>query len=109
RINGALKYGLEFGLDAYRQIDKYCEEKKILWFVSAWDESSVDFIEQFNPPCYKIASASLTDDGLMKHHHDTGRPIILSTGMSPIPQIDHAVEILGTKNLIILHATSTYP
>lgn len=109
RTNGDLKYGLEFGLDAYRQIDAYCTDKSILWFVSAWDEASVDFSEKFNPPCYKIASASLTDDGLLKHHRDTGRPIILSTGMSTIAQIDHAVEILGTRNLIILHATSTYP
>ncbi|WP_300302018.1 N-acetylneuraminate synthase family protein [Ferrovibrio sp.] len=109
RTNGDLKYGLEFGLDAYKEVDSYCRSKNILWFVSAWDEASVDFTEAFNPPCYKIASASLTDDGLLKRHRDTGRPIILSTGMSSLAQIDHAVEILGTKGLIILHATSTYP
>lgn len=107
--NGDLKRGLEFGEKEYREIDSYCKEKGILWFVSCWDEGSVDFMEKFNPPCYKIASASLTDDNLLKHHRKTGRPIIISTGMSTIEQIDHAVEILGSEDLIILHCTSTYP
>jgi N-acetylneuraminate synthase len=66
-------------------------------------------MEKFDPPCYKIASASLTDDNLLRHHRRYGRPIILSTGMSTIEQIDHAVEILGTKDLILMHCTSTYP
>ena len=66
-------------------------------------------MERFNPVCYKIASASLTDDNLLKHHRKYGRPIILSTGMSSIEQIDHAVEVLGTEDLILLHCTSTYP
>lgn len=80
-----------------------------MWYASCWDERSVDFIIQFDPPCFKIASASLTDDGLLKYHRQYNRPIILSTGMSTIEQIDHAVEILGTKDLILLHCTSTYP
>lgn len=107
--NGDLKRGLEFGEKQYREIDSYCKEKGILWFVSCWDEGSVDFMERFNPPCYKIASASLTDDNLLKHHRKYGRPMIISTGMSTIEQIDHAVEILGPDNLVILHCTSTYP
>jgi N-acetylneuraminate synthase len=107
--NGDLKRGLEFGLDEYSEIDKYCKEKGIAWIASCWDEASVDFIEQFNPPCYKIGSASLTDDGLLRHHKKYGRPIILSTGMSTTEQIDHAVDVLGQENLIILHCTSTYP
>lgn len=107
--NGDLKRGLEFGLDEYRSIDEYCTSHNIMWFASCWDEASVDFIEQFNPPCYKIASASLTDDNLLRHNRTTGKPIILSTGMSTIEQIDHAVEVLGTEDLIILHCTSTYP
>ena len=65
--NGDLKRGLEFGYDEYKEIDEYCKEKNILWFASCWDEKSVDFIEQFNVPCYKIASASLTDDNLLKY------------------------------------------
>jgi len=107
--NGDLKRGLEFGYEQYRAIDGFCSQQGILWFASCWDEASVDFIEQFDPPCYKIASASLTDDNLLRHHRRYGRPIILSTGMSTVEQIDHAVEVLGTENLIILHCTSTYP
>jgi N-acetylneuraminate synthase len=107
--NGDLKRGLEFGRDAYQEIDAYCRQHKIPWFASCWDEGSVDFLEAFHPPAYKIASASLTDDNLLRHHRKTGRPIILSTGMSTIEQIDHAVEVLGTKDLVILHCTSTYP
>jgi N-acetylneuraminate synthase len=76
---------------------------------SCWDEQSVDFIEQFNVPCYKIASASLTDDGLLRHTRSKGRPILLSTGMSTLEQIDHAVDVLGKEDLVILHTTSTYP
>ena len=68
-----------------------------------------DFIEQFDPPCYKIASASLTDDDLLRHHRRYGRPIILSTGMSTLEEIDHAVEVLGREDLLLLHCTSTYP
>jgi N-acetylneuraminate synthase len=107
--NGDLKRGLEFGEKEYREIAAYCKEKGILWFVSCWDEGSVDFIEAFDPPCYKIASASLTDDNLLKHHRATGKPIIASTGMSTLEQIDHAVEVLGKDNLILMHTTSTYP
>jgi N-acetylneuraminate synthase len=107
--NGDLKRGLEFGLEQYTEIDKYCKEKGIHWMASCWDEESVDFIEQFNPPAYKIASASLTDDDLLRHHRKYGRPIILSTGMSSMEEIEHAVEVLGLDNLIICHSTSTYP
>src|SRR3989339_610283 len=107
--NGDLKRGLEFGQKEYEEINKYCKEKGILWFASCWDESSVDFINNFNPPCYKIASASLTDDGLLRYHRKTGKPIILSTGMSDLPMINHAVEVLGGGELVIAHCTSTYP
>jgi len=107
--NGDLKRALEFGLAEYREIDAYCRERGILWFASCWDEGAVDFIEQFDPPAYKIASPCLTDDGLLRHTRATGKPIILSTGMSTLEQIDHAVAVLGERDLIILHCTSTYP
>jgi N-acetylneuraminate synthase len=107
--NGDLKRGLEFGADQYAEIDRYCAGKNIMWFASCWDEASVDLIEQFKPPCYKIASASLTDDNLLRHHRKTGRPLIISTGMSTLEQIDHSVEVLGRHHLILLHTTSTYP
>lgn len=107
--NGDLKYGLEFEYEEYAEIDAYCKEKGIMWYVSCWDEGSVDFIEQFATPAYKIASASLTDDNLLRHHRKYGRPMIISTGMSTLEQVDHAVEVLGKEDLIILHTTSTYP
>lgn len=107
--NGDLKRGLEFGYEEYSEIDKYCKEKGIDWFASCWDEGSVDFMEQFNPVCYKIASASLIDDKLLRYHRKYDRPIMLSTGMSDINLIKHAVDILGKKDLVILHCTSTYP
>jgi N-acetylneuraminate synthase len=107
--NRDLKVGLEFDKDDYLEIDAFCRENVIPWCASCWDEKSVDFISQFNVPCFKIASASLTDDELLKHTRAKKRPIILSTGMSTYEQIDHAVSILGKEDLILLHSTSTYP
>ena len=107
--NGDLKRGLEFGYKEYSVIDKYCKSLSMLWFASCWDRQSVDFIEQFNPPCHKISSACLTDDDLITYIKSKGRPILLATGMSTQEQIDHAVKILGEDNLVIMHCTSTYP
>lgn len=107
--NGDLKRSLEFGLKEYKEIDSYCRQKGIAWFASCWDEKSVDFISQFDPPCYKIASACITDDNLLRYHKKKNKPLILSTGMSDMPIIEHAVEVLGQDNLIIMHCTSTYP
>ncbi len=107
--NGDLKRGLEFGRDQYREIAAYCQAIKMPWFASCWDQASVDFIAGFDVPCYKIASASLTDDALLRHTRAVGKPIILSTGMSSVAEIDHAVEVLGRDDLILLHTVSTYP
>lgn len=107
--NGDLKYGLEFEQEEYEEINAFCKSIKMTWFASPWDEGSVDFLEQFHVPVHKIASASLTDDNLLRHIRKTGKPIILSTGMSTYDEIDHAVGILGKENLILMHATSTYP
>jgi N-acetylneuraminate synthase len=107
--NGDLKRGLEFGRDAYKEIDAYCRAKGIHWYCSPWDEGSVDFLDEFNPICYKIASASLTDDGLLKHIAKRGKPVILSTGMSTIEEVDKAVSILAGTDLVLLHTASTYP
>lgn len=107
--NGDLKRGLEFDEAAYRAIAEACAKHGLDWFASCWDEASVDFLERFEPPAYKIASASLTDDNLLRHHRKYGRPMIVSTGMSTLEQVDHAVEVLGRDNLVLLHTTSTYP
>src|SRR4051795_11236174 len=107
--NGHLKRGLELGQGEYEQIDQYCRDKAIAWTASCWDETSVDFIDRFDPPFFKIASASLTDDELLRHTRAKGKPIVLSTGMSTLEQVDHAVEVLGSDDLVLLHTCSTYP
>lgn len=107
--NGELKRALEFGQAEYEEIDAYCRAKSMPWTASGWDEASVDFIDQFDPPFYKIASASLTDDSLLRHTRAKGKPIVLSTGGSSLEQIDHAVEVLGRDDLILLHCCSAYP
>jgi N-acetylneuraminate synthase len=107
--NRDLKEALEFDFEDYVEIDRYCREVKMPWFASCWDEASVDLINRFDVPCFKIASASLTDDNLLRHTRAKGKPIILSTGMSTMEQIDHAVEVLGREDLVLLHACSTYP
>lgn len=109
KTNGDLKRGLEFGEREYKAIDKYCKEKGIIWFASCWDEGAVDFMKQFNPPVYKIASASLTDHGLLKHTRSKNRPIFLSTGMSDLAMIKKALDVLGKKDLVLMHSVSTYP
>jgi N-acetylneuraminate synthase len=109
--NRELKEHLEFDWVDYRFIDATCREAGIPWLASCWDEQSVDFIQQFDPPAYKIASASLTDTSLLRHTASTGKPIILSTGMSRLEQIDQAVGLLEAAGnpLILLHCVSTYP
>src|SRR5882672_9858408 len=108
-MNDDLKRGLEFGHDQYAAIDRHCRDRGIAWFASCWDRLSIDFVEAFDPPCYKIASACLVDDDLLLHHRQKGRPILLSTGMSSVEQIDHAVDVLGDGELMLLHCTSAYP
>jgi N-acetylneuraminate synthase len=103
------RHKVELSESDYAEIDRHSKERNVAWFASCWDEPSVDFIEQFNPPCYKVASASLTDDDLLRRYRQTRQPMIVSTGMSTVEQIDHAVNLLGRDELILLHATSTYP
>ncbi|HTX78215.1 MAG TPA: N-acetylneuraminate synthase family protein [Longilinea sp.] len=103
------RYKVEFGKAEYDEIDKYCKQVGITWFASVWDEPSVDFMEAYNPACYKVPSASLTDHELLKKLRSTGRPVVLSTGMSTLEQIRAAVGLLGMEDLGIMHATSTYP
>ena len=99
---------VEFNEVEYREIDLYCKEKGIMWFASCWDEPSVDFLEQFSPVCHKVCSASLTNDNLLRRLNSTGCPLILSTGMSTMEEIRHAVSLLDHDRLLIAHCTSSY-
>ncbi|GLX01145.1 N-acetylneuraminate synthase family protein [Microtetraspora sp. NBRC 16547] len=103
------KIRTEFGRDEYTEIAKYCAERGIEWFASPWDVPSVEFLEEMDVVTHKVASASVTDHEMLRALAATGKPIILSTGMSTIEEIDRAVEILGTSRLVLMHATSTYP
>ncbi|NTV92039.1 MAG: N-acetylneuraminate synthase [Chlorobiaceae bacterium] len=103
------RYKVEFGYEEYREIDRCCRENGIMWFASCWDEEAVDFMEQFDPPCYKAASASLTDSALLAKVRGTDRPLILSTGMSTMEEITDAVKRCGSRNLLLAHTNSTYP
>ena len=103
------RHKVEFTAEQYHEIDDFCKERNIPWMVSVWDESAVDFMENFDTPAYKIPSASLTDHKLLKHARKTGKPMIISTGMSTMDQIQKAVKIIGEENLVIMHCTSTYP
>jgi N-acetylneuraminate synthase len=107
--NGDLKRALEFGIKDYEEIDAYCRTLDIPWLVSCWDEQSLEVMRPFALPCFKIASASLTDDSLLEKTRELGKPIILSTGMSTLEEMDHAVSVLGKRDLILLHACSAYP
>jgi N-acetylneuraminate synthase len=103
------RYKVEFDESQYREIDQYCKELGIDWFASPWDEQAVDFLESFNPVTYKIPSASLTDHNLLRYLRNTGRPLILSTGMSTQEQITETLGVIGLDNLVLMHATSAYP
>jgi N-acetylneuraminate synthase len=103
------KRKIELSALDYAAIDRHCRDRGILWFASCWDEPSVDFIERFEPPCYKAASASLTDTELLVAMKRTGRPLIISTGMSTLAEIDAGVAAVGQERLCVAHSTSAYP
>lgn len=103
------RHKVEFDENQYKEIDDYCRDKGIDWFASPWDVEAAKFLEQFNPVCYKVASASLTDDELLNQMKKTGIPLMISTGMSTMEQVEEAVKLTGTDNLMLAQSTSTYP
>lgn len=107
--NGDQKYALEFSPPEYAEIDAYCQARGLLWTASPWDAQSVRFLERFDVPFYKVASASLTNDFLLQRISATGKPVVLSTGGSTMAMIRHAVEQLDRSRLVILHCTAAYP
>ena len=107
--NGDLKFALEFGLKEFDALDLHCASRGIRWFASAWDGLSAHFVNGFDVPCHKIASACLTHDDLLRRVRSNRKPVILSTGGSTMEQVRHAIEVLGTKDLVLLHCVATYP
>lgn len=103
------RHKVEFSREEYAEIDRYCIEKGIQWFASPWDIEAVNFLEDFNPVVYKLASASITDNDLLHKVKSTGKPVMISTGMSTIEQVENAVELVGRENLLLAQSTSTYP
>jgi len=104
------RHRVELDREQYIEIGDHATLRGLTWFASPWDEPSVAFLEELNVAAYKVASASVTDLALLRAIAATGRPVILSTGMSTLEQIDAAVAALDAADrLIVLHATSTYP
>ena len=103
------RYKVEFGRDEFDEIDAYCKSLGIDWLASSWDLESLAFIDAYNPPAHKIPSALLTDHELLRAVKETGKPAILSTGMSTMEEIQAAVDVLGLDKLLICHTTSSYP
>ncbi len=100
---------VEFDRAAYTEIDRHCRDRGIQWTASCWDHEALAFLETFNPPFHKVPSACLTHHDLLRRMRETGRPVVLSTGMSTMEEIRRAVSALDTDRLVLCHATSTYP
>jgi N-acetylneuraminate synthase len=106
-----LKYKkkMEFGEKEFTEINNYCKEKDIVWFASVWDLPSIDFLEKFDVPCYKIPSAHLTNRELLLKLKSLKKPLLISTGMSTETEIKEALKILDSAELVVLHCNSSYP
>ncbi|GAB3604370.1 N-acetylneuraminate synthase family protein [Microbacterium aureliae] len=103
------RHRVEFDRDQYIEVGDHALLRGLEWFASPWDVPSVAFLEDLQVVAHKVASASLTDVELLEALRDTGKPLIVSTGMSTVEQIDRALQVLGTDRVVLLHATSTYP
>ena len=112
--NRQQKEGLEFGLNEYLEIDDYCEEKGIIWYASPWDIESADFLDSFDIPVWKVASACVTDIELLRYMAESNKPVIISTGMSTLKEVESAVFVFETagykpEDIALLSCVSTYP
>lgn len=107
----AQKEGLEFGWEEFCKIDIFCKEIGIEWLASAWDMKSQEFLRGFNCKYNKVASAMLTNMPLLNMIADEGKKTFISTGMSTIEEIDHAVAVFRKKECLfeLMHCNSTYP
>jgi N-acetylneuraminate synthase len=105
------KHRIEFGEQEFDTIDKYCREKPVDWTASVWDTDSLEFLMSYDVPFLKIPSALITEKDLVLETARSDKPIIISTGMSTLQEIDNAVEIVlaHNDNLVIMHTNSSYP
>jgi N-acetylneuraminate synthase len=106
------RYRVEFEKGQYDYIDRYCREKPIAWTASIWDLKSLEFLLQYDIPFIKIPSAKLTESEFLVESGKSGKPVVLSTGMSKVEEIDAAVEILekyAKSNYVLMHTNSSYP
>ncbi len=106
------RYKVEFEKEHYDYIDRYCKEKPIAWTASVWDLKSLEFIMGYDVPFIKIPSAKLTEHACLIEASKTGKPIVLSTGMSTVPEIDTAVDLLEKHaggGYVLMHTNSVYP
>ena len=103
------RYRVEFDENQYSLLAEFASSLGLDLFASPWDVDSVDFLEKMKHSVIKVASASITDIELLKKISSKKIPVIMSTGMSTMQEIEKAVETLGTDNLLIAHSTSAYP
>ena len=105
------KIGLEFDKVNYEEIDRYCKEKNIEWFASAWDLNSQHFLQQFNCKYNKVASAMIVYEDLLRMIAKEGKHTFISTGMTTYEDIENAVNIFRSENcpFELMHTVSTYP
>jgi sialic acid synthase SpsE len=102
---------VELTKNGYMEIIDYCKKKKITFLCTPWDMPSVDFLEELDIVAYKISSGDMTNFPLIKYVSKTRKPMIISTGMSKIEEIEKMVSFVKEQNIpfVILHANSTYP
>ena len=111
RTYGEHRDALELSKEDYKELKKYCDEKRILFSASPWDHESADLLEELNVPCYKIGSPDMTNLPLIEHVAKKGKPVIISTGMATMAEVEESINHLKkfTDQIVILHCTSTYP
>jgi len=105
------KYQVEFDKSEYNYINQYCGEKPIDWSASVWDLDSLNFLLQYDLPFIKIPSAMITNHELVEESAKTGLPIIASSGMSTLKEVDDVVNLIlkYTDNFVLMHTNSSYP
>lgn len=109
RTQFAQKLAMEFSEEDYLEISEACRKRKMPWYASPWDVPSVEFLENLHAPCYKIASFILHKERVLDAIHATGKPVLLSTGLSDMKRIDWAVKKFSDRDMVVMHCVGLYP